>query len=131
MVEVVDVEVDGTNKIIILIFLVVLLLIPVALATFQESYQQKRSRILNELSFAIEQAKAQGKYDCCIEPPCTMCYLGEWIWEDDICRCEEMILKGELDKVCPQCKKQIEEGNCKSNNKNVCGAFNTTLEVLK
>ena len=119
---------------IILIALTILLLVSVWYiysTTQKEDFEQKRDRILNELSLAIEEAKNQGRYDCCIEPPCTMCYLGEWIWKDGICRCDEMILKGELDKVCPQCKKQIEEGNCKSTNKNICEAFNTSLEVLK
>ena len=55
-----------------------------------------------------------GKYKCCIKPLCTMCYLGEWAWEDGTCDCDGMIAKGDLDKVCPQCKKGIEEGRCKS-----------------
>lgn len=127
------VEVDS-KKIIILISLVVLLLIPNTLANFQEeNYQQKRLRILNELSLVINEAKAQGKYNCCIDPPCTMCYLGEWIWKDGVCRCDEMVAKGEFDKVCPQCKKGVGEGLCKSTNKNICdgGIFNTSLGVLK
>lgn len=99
----------------------------------KESFEQKRTVILSELSVAIGEAKSQGKYDCCIEPPCTMCYLGEWIWKDGICRCDEMILKGELDKVCPQCKEGVSEGKCTSTNKNTCsnGIFNASLEVLK
>ncbi len=78
----------------------------------QLSFEERRANILNELSEAINDAKLEGKYGCCIEPPCTMCYLGEWIWDDGYCRCDEMIKKGEFDKVCPQCKKGLEEGKC-------------------
>jgi hypothetical protein len=85
-----------------------------------ESFEQKRERILNELSLAIEEAKTEGNYGCCIEPPCTMCYLGNWIWDDGGCYCDEMILKGEFDKVCPQCIKGIEEGKCISTKNEKC-----------
>lgn len=66
-----------------------------------ESFDQRRAKNLNELSLSIQDAVAQGKYKCCITPPCTMCYLGDWIWKDGICRCDEMAAKGEFDKVCP------------------------------
>ncbi len=80
----------------------------------ESNFEQNRENILSQLYSAIEDAKEIGKYKCCIEPPCTMCYLGDWIWEDGTCGCDELIAKGEWDKVCPQCKKGIEEGNCKS-----------------
>lgn len=85
-----------------------------ALSFQKESFEEKRIRILNELSVSIEEAISQGKYECCIDPPCTMCYLGNWLWEDGICRCDEMITKDEFDKVCPQCVEGIREGICKS-----------------
>ena len=85
-----------------------------------ESFDEQHSRILKELSSAIDDAVLQGKYKCCIDPPCTMCYLGNWIWEDGSCRCDDMIAKGEFDKVCPQCKKGIEEGECTSTESTVC-----------
>lgn len=85
-----------------------------------ETFGEKRSRVLKELSSSIEEAAADGNYACCIDPPCTMCYLGNWIWDDGICRCDEMIAKGEFDKVCPQCKKGIEEGRCKSSQATSC-----------
>lgn len=84
------------------------------------SPEQKRERILNELSLAIEEAQSEGKYNCCIEPPCTMCYFGDWIWKDGSCDCGGMIARGELDKVCPQCKKGIEAGLCKSTAEQAC-----------
>lgn len=50
------------------------------------------------------------EYDCCIEPPCAMCSRGEWIWPDGECHCREALENGELDKVCPECRKGISEG---------------------
>lgn len=90
---------------ILVVSIVLTLLIFYASTTLgKEDFSQKRTRILNELSLAIEEAKSQGNYNCCINPPCTMCYLGNWIWKDGICRCDEMVKNGEFDKVCPQCK---------------------------
>ncbi|MBU1939486.1 hypothetical protein KKH30_01855 [Candidatus Micrarchaeota archaeon] len=79
-----------------------------------ETFEERRSSVLKELSSSIEGAVQEGKYHCCIDPPCTMCYMGNWLWDDGICRCDEMIAKGEFEKVCPQCKKGLEEGLCKS-----------------
>jgi hypothetical protein len=45
-----------------------------------------------------------------------MCYLGAWVFEHETCKCEEMIEKGEFDKVCPECKKGIQEGRRRSPN---------------
>jgi len=86
----------------------------------EESFEGRRSRLLKELSSSIEGAVAEGKYHCCIDPACTMCYMGDWLWDDGICRCDEMIAKGEFGKVCPQCKKGIEEGLCKSSQEASC-----------
>ena len=69
----------------------------------QEGYQAKRARITAEMKAAIQEKADAGEYRCCISPPCDMCYLGHWIWEDGVCRCDDMIAKGEYDKVCPQC----------------------------
>ena len=80
----------------------------------KETFEQRRSRVLGELSSAIDDAVLEGKYICCIEPPCTMCYLGNWLWEEGSCHCDEMMAEGEFDKVCPQCIRGIEEGRCKS-----------------
>ena len=86
----------------------------------QENFDTKREILLNQLYKNIEEAKEIGKYKCCIEPPCTMCYLGNWIWEDGSCYCDDMIKKREFDKVCPQCKKGIEGGKCTSTDGGVC-----------
>ena len=84
------------------------------------TYQQKREVVITGMMAAIDQEILEGDYKCCIDPPCTMCFLGHWLWDDGICRCDDMIAKGELDKVCPQCVRGIEEGQCKSTQKENC-----------
>jgi len=101
------------NKIIITVSISLIAVLFISFVFLQENnFEQKREKVLSALSQSIEEAEAEGKYECCIEPPCTMCYLGHWLWEDGICRCDEMIAKGELDKVCPQCGHELESGNC-------------------
>ena len=104
-----------------LIIFILIILVAISSAVFftitkksEDSFEKNREKVLSQLYLAIEQAKIEGKYNCCIEPPCTMCYLGDWIWKDGTCDCDRMIAKGEWDKVCPQCKKGIKEGRCKS-----------------
>lgn len=82
--------------------------------TEQNTFEERREKLLSQLYLAIEDAEKMGKYKCCIEPLCTMCYLGNWVWEDGTCDCDGMIAMGDWDKVCPQCKRGIEEGRCKS-----------------
>jgi copper chaperone CopZ len=76
----------------------------------------QKEKILSQIYSAIEKAKTEGKYKCCIEAPCTTCYLGAWVFEGGTCKCEEMIEKGDFNKVCPECKKGIQEGRCRSSN---------------
>ena len=85
-----------------------------------ESFEQRRETVLNELSDSINAAVLEGKYHCCIDPPCTMCYLGGWIWDDGTCNCDAMIAAGEFDKVCPQCRRGIEEGKCSATKESEC-----------
>lgn len=109
------------KKIIFLVMTIIILTALVYASRLQtENFEQKRERILNELSLAIDEAIGEGRYKCCIDPPCTMCYMGNWLWSDGSCYCDDMILKGEFDKVCPQCIKGIEEGKCISTNKEQC-----------
>lgn len=98
-------------------FIVIISIVILSLVTVspkKESYEEKREKLLEQLYMNIEEAKLEGNYECCIEPPCTMCYLGNWIWDDGTCHCDEMIAKGEYDKVCPQCQKGTEQVNCNS-----------------
>lgn len=99
----------------LVVIVILVSLIIYSSATFREQgFEEKREILLEQLYSNIDEAILEGKYECCIEPPCTMCYLGNWIWDDGTCACDEMIAKGELDKVCPQCVRGIEEGKCKS-----------------
>ena len=86
----------------------------------EQDFEEQREEILTKIELGIKRATEEGKYKCCIEPACTMCYLGDWIWKDGTCDCDGMIMKGEWDKVCPQCKKGIEKGMCKSTIKYEC-----------
>ncbi len=82
-----------------------------------------RDKLLTEIQLGIEHEINEGNYRCCIDPPCDMCYLGHWIWDDGSCKCDDMIMQGELDKVCPQCKKGIENGFCKSSAVDKCAVL--------
>lgn len=50
------------------------------------------------------------EYECCIEPACKMCSRGEWIWPENTCLCRQALENGEMDKVCPECRRGIAEG---------------------
>lgn len=112
----------GRMIVLIILFISSLSVLFLGLAKSNEgTFEEKREKVITGLFLSIEEAVGEGKYECCIEPPCTMCYLGNWLWEDGICRCDEMMENGEWDKVCPQCVKGIEEGLCKSAKGNICG----------
>jgi len=107
------------NKFLIVFILIIFVAVGAATVFYiaknrEDSFEESREKNLSQLYFNIEKAEREGKYHCCIKPACTMCYLGNWLWDDGICRCDEMIAKGEWDKVCPQCIKGIKEGKCKS-----------------
>jgi len=70
--------------------------------------------VIAELYKAVDIAKERGDYSCCIEPACTMCYLGHWKFEKGTCHCDEAIMEGRDEDVCPECKSGLEEGLCKS-----------------
>ena len=48
--------------------------------------------------------------ECCIEPPCEMCFKGEWIFEEGSCRCRTELANGNIQNVCPECRKGLAEG---------------------
>ena len=84
------------------------------------SYEDRRHKLMDDMVSLIEEKVESGEYKCCIEPACNMCFLGHWLWDDGICRCDDMIAAGEDDKVCPQCKKALEQGLCKSSSETAC-----------
>jgi hypothetical protein len=68
--------------------------------------------VIEDLHKAIERAEEKGEYRCCIEPACTMCYLGSWKFDVGTCYCDDAIAEGRDQDVCPQCKKALEEAGC-------------------
>lgn len=50
------------------------------------------------------------EYMCCIEPACKMCAEGKWIWPGGACLCRDALANKEMDQVCPECLKGLEEG---------------------
>lgn len=85
-----------------------------------QSFEERRENTIQDMESVIQEKVDEGEYRCCIEPGCDMCFLGHWLWDDGICRCDDMIAAGEDDKVCPQCKKAIEQGFCKRSSENAC-----------
>ena len=103
------------KKYLLAISLGALLIAGIAVNSFlPQSFEVEREETLAHLAQSIEHAEELGKYKCCIEPACTMCYQGHWIWDDGTCDCDGLIAAGEDDKVCPECVHGMEEGNCKS-----------------
>jgi hypothetical protein len=83
---------------------------------------EMHQKIISQRDFAIQKAKAEGNYKCCIEPPCTMCYSEANQWNNQTagtCACDDLIAQGK--EPCPQCKR----GLCNSSegedeNESVC-----------
>ncbi len=79
-----------------------------------EQKEENQSEALSVVRAAIAQKQADGDYRCCIEPACTMCYLGSWESDDGSCLCDDHAAAGEWDQVCPECKAGMQEGRCQS-----------------
>lgn len=79
-----------------------------------ESLNKKKDRVVSEINELLTKATLAGDYKCCIVPPCKMCFLGDWIWQDGSCDCDTEIAMGNWDNVCPECKIGVEEGRCSS-----------------
>ncbi len=59
---------------------------------------------------AIHQLIKEGKYRCCIENPCSYCFLNSTASEDGtVCDCLDEIVNGE--HPCGECMGEILEGN--------------------
>jgi len=50
------------------------------------------------------------EYECCVEPPCKMCAMNAWIWDDGSCKCRIMLEQAMMDHVCPECKVKLKVG---------------------
>lgn len=77
---------------------------------------EMHKRIIEERDYAISQAMARGDYRCCINPPCTMCYMEANQWNNfkaRTCACDDLIAQGK--EPCPQCKRGLcgnSNGSC-------------------
>ncbi len=79
--------------------------------------EEMHQRIIQERDFAINQAVDSGDYECCINPPCTMCYMEANQWNNytpGTCACDDLIAQGK--EPCPQCKK----GSCGGSEGSTC-----------
>jgi hypothetical protein len=100
------------KKIYLVIFLFVFLI--VVINSILIINNKSTGRVIGNLYSAIESAEKKGDYNCCIEPACTMCYLGHWKFEEGTCHCDEAIFEDRFNDVCPECVSGIEKGFCKS-----------------
>lgn len=85
-----------------------------------------QSLVVETRDYGIQKAKENGEYRCCINPPCTMCYMEANQWNNQqagTCACDDLIAKGE--EPCPQCADALscdsKEGDQESLKK--CSAF--------
>jgi len=69
-----------------------------------------RLAIASEQKEAMYQLIREGKYRCCIENPCSYCFLNSTVSEDGtVCDCLDEIVNGE--HPCGECIGEILEGN--------------------
>jgi len=104
----------------IYLFLFIFLIIIVNTIFLINNSSKSPEKVIGNLYKAIEFAEEKGDYNCCIEPACTMCYLGNWKFEKGTCHCDEAIAEGRFDDVCPECKSGIEKGLCDSTMEEGC-----------
>jgi hypothetical protein len=70
------------------------------------SLEEIHQKIITQRDFAIKRATAEGVYNCCVEPACTMCFMEANMWNHQKagrCDCVDFIVQGE--DPCPQCKR--------------------------
>ena len=72
------------------------------------SLREMQKQVVAYQDFGIEKAIAQGIYNCCVEPACTMCFMQGNQWnhgEAGTCACAELIAQGK--EPCPQCHRAL------------------------
>lgn len=75
-----------------------------------------RDELVGLQNLAIQKAKAEGKYKCCINPPCTMCFWEGNQWNNNTpgtCACDDLIAQGK--DPCPQCARAMKDGKGECN----------------
>ncbi len=85
------------------------------------SAEEMHKRIIEERDYAISKAVEADVFKCCIDPPCTMCYMEANQWNNETvgtCACDDLIVQGK--DPCPQCIRglcRVEDGACIFNEK--------------
>ena len=107
-----------TKTMMMIMLLSMLLGVMLGMGVFAASNGKEKNpdEVIGNLEKAIKQAEERGDYRCCLQPACTMCYLGKWKFEKGTCYCDDAIKEGRFDDVCPECKKGLEKGICESIN---------------
>jgi hypothetical protein len=83
--------------------------------------KEMHNRLISQRNYAIQQAKKRGDYKCCIEPPCTMCYMNANKWNNQTpgtCACDDLIAMGK--KPCPECERGLCNGGNVHGDKGFC-----------
>lgn len=77
-------------------------------------------KIIRERNLSINQAMVTGNYNCCMNPPCEMCYMDANEWNNETagtCACDDLVSEGK--EPCPQCRKsdlcENDVGSCSLN----------------
>jgi len=104
------------NKKNVLLIIMSVMIISFSAYILVQAGEENPDKVIGKLYKAIDAAEEDGVYQCCIDPPCTMCYLGKWIYEKGTCYCDKAIAEGRLDDVCPECKNSDSGGICASPN---------------
>lgn len=84
------------------------------------SVKEMYEEIIAKRDIAIQKAVEEGDFKCCINPPCTMCFMEANQWNNfqpATCACDDLIAQGK--EPCPQCVRGLcdktEEGTCQVN----------------
>lgn len=89
----------------------------IGLSTVFIAYNSFSFNILKNPHHLIRQTIKKNNYNCCIEPPCAMCYHSPNQWNNQqagTCACDDLITRGE--EPCPECQ----NGLCTNETKNTC-----------
>lgn len=74
----------------------------------EETSESLLEKVNEQIISGIKKATAEGKYKCCINPGCTMCFLEANEWNNHqagTCACDDLIAQGK--DPCPQCKRGL------------------------
>jgi len=98
----------------------------------EASPKDAHTKIIATIYAGIEKAQADGDYQCCIHPACTMCYLegNKWNYgKAGTCACDDFIARGE--EACPQCKRGLSDIHDETNSSCDADALVPTCDSIK